>query len=192
MFRNTPDAVRVYAGMARQTRNAALIDDLDRLYVTILEGYAHARFYPARPRVVSAEGRIFRFDNGWSVDLDRRQDLETMPCHRNLQREFARVAARLIFDHCGLRDHELLDYAPYFNRILQFHGVGDSFGRYLAYVNFWACAAALFDASCEHLVDCVYASGSRATAVQEEDGREAVDRGGSKRKRKDNGKPRGA
>jgi hypothetical protein len=195
VFRNTPTAVRVYAGQARQTRNGGLIDALDALYVKTLEAYAHARFYPSRPKVEALEGRRYVFDNGWVFDMDRREDLEAMPSHRNLQREFAREAARMIFDHCGLKDHELLDYAPYQNRILQFYGVGDSFGRYLAYVSFWGRTVALLDATCEHLVDCAYATGAPAQADRPSDvpaGGGANDPERPKRNRKDKGKPHGA
>lgn len=187
MFQNTPTAVSVYARQASQTENGTLIAALDELYVRTLEAYAHARFFPDRPRVTQVKGRSYHFNNGWIVDLDSRVELEALPSHRNLQKHFARDAARLIYDHSGLMVRELLDYNPYYNRILQFYGITDSVGRNLAYVHFWNQTVALMTPDCNELVDCVYASNSNAPALQPPPTADQA----AKRSRKDKGKPRG-
>jgi len=196
VFRNTPTAVRVYAGQAGQTCNADLIEAMDALYVRTLEAYAHARFYPAKPKVTAVDGRRYRFDNGWVVDMEQRDELEASPSHRNIQRQFVREAARMIFDLCGLKDRELLDYAPYHNRVLQLYGVMDSFGWHLAYVSFWGRTVALLDSNCDDLLDCVYATGASAPALENPNRKrpDKTPRGesdDSKRSRRDRGKPRG-
>ena len=191
MFQNTPTAVSVYARQAKQTRNGTLIAALDELYIRTLEAYAHARFFPDRPKISGIDGRIYHFSNGWKVDLDERTELESLPSHRNVQKHFARDAARLIYDHCGLSVRELMDYSPYFNRILQFYGVIDSMGLNLAYVNFWNQTVGLLSVDCNELVDCVYASNANAPAQQKrlpENTSDESDR--AKRNRKDKGKPR--
>ena len=192
MFQNTPTAVSVYARQARQTRNGTLIAALDELYIRTLEAYAHARFFPDRPKISGIDGRVYHFRNDWKVDLDERLELESSPSHRNVQKHFARDAARLIFDHCGLSVRELMDYSPYFNRILQFYGVMDSAGVNLAYVNFWGQTVGLLSVDCNKLVDCVYASNANTPAQQKLLADKAEDDSErAKRNRKDKGNPRG-
>lgn len=190
MFKHTPTAISVYARHARQTTQGTLIAALDELYAQTIESYAHAKFFPNRPKITRIDQRKYHFDNGWVVDLDERTQLETIPSHRHIQKHFARDASRMIFDHSGLKDLELLDYKPYLNQFLQIYGIADSGDRYLSYINFWSQTVALISRDCKVLFECVYASNSDAPGIV--DGKDGQQRASdSNRKRWDKGKPRG-
>ena len=189
MFRHTAATVSLYVRQTPQTLQGTLIAAFDDLYVRTLESYGYAKFFPHRPKITHIDQRKYAFDNGWVIDLDDRSILETIPSHRNVQKHFARDAARLVFDHKGFRNLELIDYNPYHNQILQFYSVADSTNRYLAYINFWSSTAALLSRDCEQLIECVYASNSGAPALSQIGNKHRSIE--SIRKRWDKGKPRG-
>ncbi|MFM1802383.1 MAG: hypothetical protein RJA81_1735 [Planctomycetota bacterium] len=194
MFANTPSALSVYCRHAIQTSDASLITAFDKLYIETIESYAYTKFFPLKPRIIKAHNHSYHFDNGWTVDLEQHEILESIPSHRNIQKHFARNASRMVYDHLGLHDLELLDYKPYFNQILQFYGITDSADKYLAYVNFWNQTCALLSRSCEKLIDCVYTSANYQPVIpmieKSEKNEHSTDCSTSKR-RWDKGKPRG-